>query len=40
MVRTGLLAALVLGFQGAARVYRFVKAGQIKKSAETILATE
>jgi prepilin-type N-terminal cleavage/methylation domain-containing protein/prepilin-type processing-associated H-X9-DG protein len=30
----------VLGFQGAKRTYRYVKAGQIKKASETILATE
>ena len=30
----------VKGFQGALRVYQFVRASQIKKSAETILATE
>lgn len=30
----------VVGFQGAVRPYQFVRAGQIRKSAETILAAE
>jgi prepilin-type N-terminal cleavage/methylation domain-containing protein len=30
----------VIGFQGAKRVYQFVRASQIKKSAQTVLATE
>lgn len=30
----------VLGFQGAVRAYQFVRAGQVKHSSDTILATE
>ena len=30
----------VVGFQGAVRTYQFVRAGQIKRNAETVLATE
>lgn len=30
----------VLGFQGATRTYRYVKAGEIKQTAGTVLATE
>jgi prepilin-type N-terminal cleavage/methylation domain-containing protein/prepilin-type processing-associated H-X9-DG protein len=30
----------VVGFQGAARVYRYVRAGRIKNSGDTILASE
>jgi prepilin-type processing-associated H-X9-DG protein len=30
----------VIGFQGALRVYQYVRAAQVRRSAETILATE